>query len=356
MDFLGRNERIRTWRKRRTYRCEPVAGVDERADSERDSVGQGLRERRDTDICGPSHNRVNVNGVFGVIASARTAKSAGRSVSGGASQSSTRSSVRVVVHYQSPRVHAAPAEDAQAREVEDGTSSACQGRMRSRCAGEREGSEEDEVAGAPVWEVLEVAQSVEDRFEGEYHVYWEHHSTKACHECGSPASYYGLTRDNTHGKPDPRVTGTRCHGSSRIRVVILLKNGKIVAILVPVKAGFSRIRVWPWKTRVPVVTDPDVPQERWGHVHVKARAQDVNAVGSKFDEEAHIANSTSAVGTLNDNKHKVSAPNATPLQYRVKEDVSNDEHFEGAQERFHCLRLDTRVDELDEAMNEMYIV
>ncbi|KAJ7080322.1 hypothetical protein C8R44DRAFT_754369 [Mycena epipterygia] len=96
--------------------------------------------------------------------------------------------------------------------------------------------------------------------------------------------------------------------------------------------------------------------ERWGHVHVKARAQDINAVGSKFDEEAHIARSTSAAVSLNDNKHKVSAHNATPLQYRVKEDVSNDEDFEGAQERFHCLRLDTKVDELDEAMNEMYIV
>ncbi|KAJ7754032.1 hypothetical protein B0H16DRAFT_1459126 [Mycena metata] len=35
-----------------------------------------------------------------------------------------------------------------------------------------------------------------------------------------------------------------------------LKNGKIV----PVKAGFSRIRVWPWKTRVPVVTDPGHPR------------------------------------------------------------------------------------------------
>ncbi|KAJ7111356.1 hypothetical protein C8R44DRAFT_856642 [Mycena epipterygia] len=76
----------------------------------------------------------------------------------------------------------------------------------------------------------------------------------------------------------------------------------------------------------------DGPQERWGHVHVKAHAQDINAVGSKFDEEAHIARSTSAAVTLNDNKHKVSAHNVTPLQYRVKEDVSNDEDFKGAQE------------------------
>ncbi|KAJ7085589.1 hypothetical protein C8R44DRAFT_752836 [Mycena epipterygia] len=80
-----------------------------------------------------------------------------------------------------------------------------------------------------------------------------------------------------------------------------------------------------------------------------------NAVGSKFDEEAHIARSTSAAVTLNVNKRKVSAHNATPMQYRVKEGVSDDEDFEGAQERFRCLRLDTKVDELDEAMNKMYI-
>ncbi|KAJ7097395.1 hypothetical protein C8R44DRAFT_748504 [Mycena epipterygia] len=86
---------------------------------------------------------------------------------------------------------------------------------------------------------------------------------------------------------------------------------------------------------------------------MKAHAQDINTVGSKFDEEAHIAHSTSAAATLNVNKHKVLVHNATPMQYRVKEDVSDDKNFEGAQERFHCLRLDTKVDELDEAMNKI---
>ncbi|KAJ7096120.1 hypothetical protein C8R44DRAFT_748972 [Mycena epipterygia] len=88
--------------------------------------------------------------------------------------------------------------------------------------------------------------------------------------------------------------------------------------------------------------------ERWGHVHVKARAQDVNAVGSKFDKEAHIARSTSAAATSNVNKRKESAHNVTTMQYRVKEDVSNDKDFKGAQERFRHLRLDTKVDKLDE--------
>ncbi|KAJ6552529.1 hypothetical protein B0H10DRAFT_2376678 [Mycena sp. CBHHK59/15] len=39
---------------------------------------------------------------------------------------------------------------------------------------------------------------------------------KACHECGSPASHRGLTRENTRGKLDPRVrvpVATGHHGS-----------------------------------------------------------------------------------------------------------------------------------------------
>ncbi|KAJ7088306.1 hypothetical protein C8R44DRAFT_751881 [Mycena epipterygia] len=67
--------------------------------------------------------------------------------------------------------------------------------------------------------------------------------------------------------------------------------------------------------------------------------------------KAHIARSTSAAATSNVNKHKVSAHNVTPMQYRVKEDVSDDEDFKGAQEQFRRLRLDTKVDKLDEAMN-----
>ncbi|KAJ7138322.1 hypothetical protein C8R44DRAFT_868628 [Mycena epipterygia] len=68
-------------------------------------------------------------------------------------------------------------------------------------------------------------------------------------------------------------------------------------------------------------------------------------------KSAHIARSTSAAATSNINKRKVSTHNAIPMQYRAKEDVSGDKDFEGAQERFRRLRLDTKVDELDEAMN-----
>ncbi|KAJ7107795.1 hypothetical protein C8R44DRAFT_744380 [Mycena epipterygia] len=91
---------------------------------------------------------------------------------------------RAVVYYQSARIHTAPAEDAQAREVEERDARHVErlpgaDGVEVQCAqvGEREGGEDDEVAGAPGGDaqvqVLEVAQGAEDRFEWEYHVYWE---------------------------------------------------------------------------------------------------------------------------------------------------------------------------------------
>ncbi|KAJ7111056.1 hypothetical protein C8R44DRAFT_742829 [Mycena epipterygia] len=83
--------------------------------------------------------------------------------------------------------------------------------------------------------------------------------------------------------------------------------------------------------------------ERWGHVHVEDCAQDINAVGSKLMKKLtlHIPQVQ--------RRHRMS------INYRVKEDISDEEDFEGAQEQFRCLRLDTKVDKLDEVMNEMII-